>query len=178
MRLERTFCVLLTLCLVSYVSDRLQAGHGCCAHCGRAAACNKVCRLVCEEKKVDVICWGSKCEDFCIPGCSKLDCKYCEEVCQNCDQDADPEVCSKPKKFVWREWIPGCATVHTKTKLMKKVETKKIPSYKWVVEDLCAECEHKAQHAQVPSGTKLPPVPETNARMLAGTPYAADNAQQ
>lgn len=30
--------------------------------------------------------------------------------------------------------------MHTKVKLMKKVETKQVPTYKYVVEDLCEAC--------------------------------------
>jgi hypothetical protein len=43
--------------------------------------------------------------------------------------------------------MPGSAKVHTKKKLMKKTVTKKVPSHKWVVEDLCDNC---AQHSQTP----------------------------
>ena len=121
---------------------------GCCAHCGCQAQCQKVCRLVCEEKKVPVTCWGCKCEDFCLPKHSKPGCQHCEEVC-----DEDPATCDGPcthaKKFVWTEWCPGCATLHTKKKLMKKTITKKVPSYKWVVEDLCCQCQARAEAAAV-----------------------------
>ena len=36
--------------------------------------------------------------------------------------------------------MPGGAKIYTKTKLMKKVETVTVPSYKWVVEDMCVQC--------------------------------------
>ena len=56
--------------------------------------------------------------------------------------------CYEPKKFSWTQWTPGgCPTLFTKQKLMKKVVTKTVPSYKWVVEDLCAECEKAAEKA-------------------------------
>ena len=50
----------------------------------------------------------------------------------------------------------------TKNKLMKKVETKKIPSYKWVVEDLCGKCEGNCLGAAVPADAELPPPPLTD----------------
>ncbi len=62
------------------VHVQAQAGEGACARCGRAAACQKACRLVCEEKAVKIICWGAKHEDFCVPGPSHLGCRFCEQV--------------------------------------------------------------------------------------------------
>lgn len=129
--------VILALCLA--VSGDSQAGHGRCAHCGCADPCQKVCRLVCEEKKVEVVCWGMKCEDFCLPCPSKPGCEHSECVCQDCEAAA-AGICTVPQKFVWSEWCPRGAKMFTKTKLMKKVETKTVPSYKWVVEDLCSGC--------------------------------------
>jgi hypothetical protein len=129
----------------------------CCSHCGCNSQCHKVCRLVCEEKKVDVICWGCKCEYFCLPRCSKPNWQHCEEVCSDCEEPCD---CTKPdaaaKRFVWTDWIPGCATVHKRTKLMQKIVTKKVPSYKWVVEDLCPTCEASVKSAAVEPGVTVP----------------------
>jgi hypothetical protein len=130
------------------LAARATAGDGCCAHCGCQASCQKVCRLVCEEKKVPVTCWGCKCEDFCIPGHSKACCQHCEEVCTE-DAAACDAPCTHAKKFVWTEWIPGCAKLHTKKKLMKKTITKKVPSYKWVVEDLCCDCHARSEAAAI-----------------------------
>lgn len=133
-----TIVVLISALLVGWLSIAL-AGEGNCAHCGCACACQKVCRLVCEEKKVEIVCWGCKHEDFCLPGPGERGCKHCETVCD------DPTVCNKPKDFVWYDWIAGCASLHTKTKLMKKTITKKVPSYKYVVEDLCEGCKAKVE---------------------------------
>lgn len=131
-----------------------------CDHCGQVCPCQKTCRLVCETKKVEITCWGCKCEDFCIPGPGKPGCKHCETVCEHCDEIGDPKgVHSQPQKFVWTEWIPGCAKIHTKKKLMKKTVTKTISSYKWVVEDLCPHCVANAQSAPVPAGTEIPQPP-------------------
>jgi hypothetical protein len=130
-----------------------------CDHCGGGGACQKVCRLVCENKKVEVTCWGCKCEDFCIPGPSKRGCKHCDTVCEFCD-DCDPNaVHAQPKKFVWYDWMPGCATIHTRKKLVKQTVTKTVPSYKWVVEDLCPQCVASAESAPVPAGTDIPRPP-------------------
>lgn len=158
--------VLVTLVLLILVVGRAQSGDLPCAGCGRTGSCQKICRLVCEEKKVQIICWGSQCEDFCLPGPSKPGCQHCELVCEG---DTDPKSpCTKPKKFVWTDWIPAnCGKVHTKTKLMKRTVTKKVPSFKWVVEDLCAECESAKEVASIPDGTPLPPLPLVDAKVLA-----------
>ena len=118
-----------------------QARDGCCTHCGCTANCRKVCRLVCEDKKVEVVCWGCKCEEFYVAGPSKPGCKHCECVCGTCDEKrSDSTVCTKPKRYVWFDWLPGCAQCYTRTRLMKKTVTVTVPSHKWVVEELCTEC--------------------------------------
>jgi hypothetical protein len=125
------------------------AGDGCCAHCGCTAPCQKICRLVCEEKKVEVVCWGCECEDFCVPGPSKPGCTHCETVCENCD--CDSEVCSKSKRFVWSEWFPCRAKVFTKKKLMKKTVTVTVPTHRWVTEDVCGQCAAKGDGRLLPT---------------------------
>jgi hypothetical protein len=138
---------ILGLGLLTTVRTAAAAG-GCCK-CGCPQA-TKVCRLVCEEKKVQVTLWGVRDEDFCVPGPSKVGCRDCEVVADPKENDKTP--CYEPKKFSWTQWIPsGCPTMFTKQKLMKKVVTKTVPSYKWVVEDLCAECEKAAEKVH-PSG--------------------------
>lgn len=132
-----------------------------CRHCGCHNGCRKVCRLVCEEKKVEITCWGSKEEEFCIPGPSRPGCKHCETVCAECDDKHDPKSpLVLPKKFVWTEWIPGCAKVHTRKKLMKRTITKTIPSYKWVVEDLCDQCTAATPSVAVAPDALIPPLPD------------------
>jgi hypothetical protein len=175
-RISLTFGLLAMA--AAWNASAVAAGEICCALCGGHDSCNKVCRLVCEEKKVDVICWGVKCEDFCTPGPSKPGCKHCDVVCDQCDPKAkakpdDPH--SKARSFVWRDWIPWKSPqIHTKRKLMQKIETKKIPSYKWVVEDLCKECESKAKSAAVAPDAEVPFPPAIDARVIpvdfAGNP--------
>jgi hypothetical protein len=135
------------------------AGDFPCAHCGCGGPCRKVCRLVSEEKTVSIPCWGCKCEDVCLPGPSKPGCEHCELVCGTCEECGGSAVRSKPQPFVWNDWIPGSAKVHTKKKLMKKNVTKKVPSYKWIVEDLCEKCADKvtAPLATFGAAAKLAP---------------------
>jgi hypothetical protein len=67
-----------------------------------------------------------------------------------------------PRKFVWTDWIPGGATIHSRKKLMKRTVTRMVPSFKWIVEDLCEQCE-----------AKLPPA-EATALKAAPHPPAAE----
>ncbi len=115
-------------------------GTNCCAKCGCQSRCNQVCRLICEDKKVQEVCWGVQTEEFCIPGPSTPGCEHSEKVCEPGPDPKDP--CTASHKFVWTSWIPSMtAKIFTKKKLMKKTVTKTVPNYKWVVEDLCPECE-------------------------------------
>jgi len=67
------------------------AGEEGSAPCGRAAACQTSYRLVPEDKRVDVVCWGCKCEDFCVPGPSKPGCRHCDAVCESCTASGDSD---------------------------------------------------------------------------------------
>lgn len=142
-----------------------------CLHCRGAGPCQKTARLVCEEQEVEITCWGCQCEDFALPGPSRPGCKHCDTVCQDCAQQpsADgkrPGVFHLPQPFVWRDWFPNPqARVFTKKKLMKKVVKQKIPSYKWVVEDLCADCAAERPSATAPAGSAIPQ-PPPGARIL------------
>lgn len=119
---------------------------GICAHCGACGCCQKVWHPVVEEKKVEVPCWGCKCEEFCVPGPSCEGCRHCKTVCDNCNDKCDPTKShGDPKKFIWTDWFPCCAQTYTRTKLMKKVEFVRMPSYKWIEEDLCPECAAEAK---------------------------------
>ena len=152
--------LLIVVVSVMATTIHLRADSHGCAHCGCQQSCQKICRLVCEEKKVEVVCWGCQCEDFCIPGPSKPGCRKCEEVCGTCQVHSDPKVIAAPKAFSWTEWIPGCSSgIYTKKKLMKKTITKKVPSFKWVVEDLCETCQAKCQSPPIPPGVEIPPPP-------------------
>jgi hypothetical protein len=162
-----TVGVALALAVSIGIAGRACAGIGCCAHCGQSDGCQKVCRLVFEEKKITTTCWGCKCEDFCAPGPSKPGCQHCEMVC---DEGSDPKApCVQPKRLVWTEWIPGCgAKIYTKKKLMKRTITRSVPSYKWVVEDLCPECEAGCEVVDIPAGADVPPAPTVDAKLKSG----------
>jgi hypothetical protein len=112
-----------------------------CARCGAEAPCTKMCRLVCEEKKVEVVCWGCKCEEFCVPGPGCPTCEHCNTVCQSCDEGTGPsKVCSESKRVLWYDWRPSYAQMYTRTKLMRRTEVVKVPTYKWVTVDVCCNC--------------------------------------
>lgn len=133
--------------------------HGRCFRCQHTSACQKICRLEPDEKKVSVTCWSYECEDFCVPGKSQLACDRCEMVCE--EPPEGDSLCAHPKRMVWKEWLPGCsAKIRTKKKLMKQTVTKKVPTFKWVVEDLCADCEAEVVPPTIPAGTEIPPVPK------------------
>ena len=156
--------VLLVVTAVINIVCLARAADECCAHCGCLQGCQKVCRLVCEQKKITTTCWGSKCEDFCIPGPSKSGCKHCETVCEECSDPKSP--CVQPKRLIWTEWIPSSsAKVYTKKKLMKRTVTTTVPSYKWVVEDLCPHCEGKCAVVNIPPGADVPPAPTVDAKI-------------
>ncbi len=126
-------------------------GDGCCDNdCGSG----KVCKLVCTTKKVKTICYGCKCEDFCVPGRSERGCTHCESV-GDCGCDTDccghaPSCCIK-----WTEWIPGCATMRTRKKLVKYEAVKEVPSYKWEVVDACGCNQDNCCVKAAPAGAKL-----------------------
>ena len=152
---------LLLLSIAVLAAASVVAGDGLCRHCRRSAACCQVCRLVKEEKKVAITCWACEEEPFCVPGPSHKVCKHVDYVC---DESRPGEPCAKPKKFVWTEWLPSCnSKIFTHKKLMKKVETKKIPSYKWVVEDVCEACQKELQVAELPTDAAVPLPPIVNA---------------
>ena len=132
-----------------------------CAHCACRNA-QKVCRLVCKEKSVSVVCWGCLEEDFCLPGHSKEGRQHCEWVCADCESEEDVQ--AKPKRFVWSDWFPsGPASLNTRRKLMKRTITKKVPRYEWVVEDLCAECQASVTLPVAPSPEEIPSLPSLTA---------------
>jgi hypothetical protein len=116
--------------------------------------------LVCEEKQVEVVCWGCKHEDFCLPGPSCRGARHCETVCDTCGDKESEGICVEPQEKIWYEWIPGLsAKKYTKAKLMRGVTTIKVPSHKWVLEEMCADCVAKHQPPTVPPGSQLPAQP-------------------
>lgn len=155
--------LLSAILLAAALTSHANAEDCCCAHCGCAAPCLKVCRLVCDEKKVEVFCWGCKCEEFCLPCHSKPGCRHCETVCDDCGIRDRETPHSEPKRFIWFDWFPGGAKIYTRTRLMRKTETVNVPSYKWVVEDLCAECMARVEHSGAAIVAEMPPTPKKSA---------------
>ncbi len=129
-------------CLGLFTTPNAVAQDRCCAHCGCHERVTKICRFVREDKKITATCWGVQEESFCVNGPSCEGCKHCETICKKDRSDkADVQVCSKPKTLTWTNWIPQAnASIFTKKKLMKKTVTKSVPSFRWVVEDLCDRC--------------------------------------
>jgi hypothetical protein len=105
------------VCLLAAVVS-LAGGDGRCDRCGCCCECQKVCRVVCEMKEHDKVCYSCKCEDFCVPGRS--------EQCGDCN-------CKDHQ-------VPTAAYVKTKRQLVKTVVKEKKPHYKLVVENLCPNC--------------------------------------
>ncbi len=112
---------------------------GGCVKCGKRGGC-KICRLVSEERKITLVCWGIKDEAFCVTGPNTPGCEHNEWVCGS--SPGDEETCAKPKRMVWTDWIANRHTqTFTRHKLMKRTVTKTVPGFKWVVEDLCPDCQ-------------------------------------
>lgn len=115
----------------------LRAGAPCCAGCGCQPCTRKVCRLICETKEVSKPVYECKCEDFCIPGRS-ISCRA------PCDC---PGECCKDHTI----YKPTCGCVRSRTVLVIKKETKKVPAYKCVVEEVCTHCGHCAHAVDYPA---------------------------
>ena len=101
-------------------------------------ACGKVCKLVCETKKLTAIGYGNECKTICLPGPSRQGSKHCAACCGKCK--CDPCICcqeSAPKcEFCWRDWFAcGCAKPRTVKVLTKWQAEKKICWYHWEVVD-------------------------------------------
>jgi hypothetical protein len=112
--------------LVALAWGEMAVAQECCDRCG-CQSCRKVCRVVCDVKKVPHTTYTCECEDFCVPKRSER----CGTTCE-CDCNGHPH--RKPN------FVPTCATVRTKNKLIKHVEEKEVKTYKWVVEYLCDDC--------------------------------------
>jgi hypothetical protein len=104
-----------------------------------APPCGKVCRLVCEKKKIPGIGYGSKCETICIPGPSRQGCKNCDTTC--CAGD-DIKGCRPKIEFSWYDYFAcGCAQPREIRLLTKYQAEKEVPSYHWeVVDAACCDC--------------------------------------
>ena len=119
----------------------------------RRSACGKVCKLVCETKKLTAIGYGNECKSICVPGPSRPGCKHCAVCCGECK--CDPCTCcehSTPKcEFCWRDWfVCGCCRPRTVKVLTKWQAEKTICWYHWeVVDRSCCDCASQIGDADV-----------------------------
>jgi len=142
-----------------------------CAICGCHAPCKKVCRLVCETKKVEETVWEVQCEDFC-PLLPKIFGKKCGCGDAGCGQDPAAsggcEVgCGKEPP------LPQCGKSRTKKTLVKKTITKEVPVYRCVVEYVCDGCEGGCGATAAPAA---PAAPEQKAAPAPPPPPPAPKA--
>lgn len=117
----------------------LAAASPCCSSCGCQQACNKICRLVCETRKVTKIEYSCECEEFCVPGPSRR--------CRSAHCDADCDVACRVT------WVPTCADVKTRKKLLKHEVTHEEPAYTWVIDEVCPACGHCARSSDIDPAT-------------------------
>jgi hypothetical protein len=106
-------------------------------------ACGKVCKLVCETKKITAIGYGNECKLISLPPPSQPGCKHCSCCCG--EVKCEPGQCCQPAapkfEFCWRNWLVcGCACPRTVKVLTKWQVEKKIPWYHWEVID-AAKCD-------------------------------------
>ncbi|MCI0332388.1 MAG: hypothetical protein L0228_04095 [Planctomycetes bacterium] len=106
-------------------------------------ACGKVCKLVCETKKLPAVGYGYQCESICIPSPSRQGCKHCDVTC--CPGD-DREGCPPKIEFCWYDWFAcGCAKPRTVKVLTKFQAEREVKSYHWEVVDASC-CDGVSQH--------------------------------
>jgi len=153
---RRTLIGCLVIVLGTFAARPSDAGGGCCDRCGSEGS-QKVCRLKCTYKEVKITCWTSKCEDFCVPGPCPLPCGH---GCLPASCDACAGACDGGCTGAG---APRHARIRTKKMLMKKVITKKVPVYEWVVEDLCGACDARVEAPTVAANAVIPPPPTVNA---------------
>jgi hypothetical protein len=152
-------------CGVAGCTDPSACHH--CRHCGGADGC-LTCRLVPEDKKLKVTCFAAECKPLCLPCPSHKGCRNVD--CADCSKEG---VSSSQKKVVWFDWCATSAKVHTPKHLMRKTTEKKVPSFKWVVENLCDKCQAECQEQTVPAPADAPPPPKVGAKILYGVPLAS-----
>lgn len=108
-------------------------------------ACGKVCKLVCETRKLVDVGYGNECKAICLPAPSRPGCKHCMTVCGECktnDPCSNCETTAPKFEFCWRDWFAcGCTTPRNIKVLTKYQAEKKICWYHWeVVDASCCDC--------------------------------------
>lgn len=117
-------------------------------------ACGKVCKLVCETRRLTSIGYGSKCKSICLPDPSRAGCKHgaiCYGKCDDKPGDCCPN-CQPKCEFCWRDWFAcGCAQPRMVHVLTKYQAEKKICWYHWeVVDAACCDCAEPTEAAGMP----------------------------
>ncbi len=115
-----------------------------CDRCGDQAACHRICRVVCEYKKVKVTRWECKVEQICLPRRGK----HCGHHGHCSCQPVPPQ--------------PG--RVRCRKRLIRVEETKLVPSYRLVVEYLCSQCAASCQGGSSSAPPPAPPEPKSAQR--------------
>jgi hypothetical protein len=126
----------MLMALVSVAEEQPAAAKhdGHCDTCGSCDCVRKVCVPTMTEKTITKVCWGYKCEDFCIPGPS---------VC--CGKQCHRDDCGSWWHFLWK---PTCAEVRTKHVPVKHEVKRKVPKVEWNIEERCDAC--RAAHKPEP----------------------------
>jgi hypothetical protein len=113
---------------------------GCCEHCGA----RKVCKVVCEMKKVRKTVWAVECEEFCplLPRlCRDGDpcCDPCQPACRDRKCGKCRDCCDPCAEIEGRKYVPPkCGKLRTVKKLVRKEIECEVPGYKCVV--VCPRC--------------------------------------
>ena len=162
----RAFTLALGITLLSFALARGALADDLMFGCWQRPTCGKVCKLVCEPKKLAAVGYGCKCNTIAVPGPSCEGCKHCAVQC--CPSDAcgpcgsnDGDVCCGPCckgccceaapakiEFCWHDWFTnGCARPRTVKLLTKYQAEKKIDWYHWEVVDASECCCADAQAA-------------------------------
>ena len=160
-KMNRT-AMCLAMAIIGMVSQNANAGD-CCCHCGENCGVRKVCRLKDSTRKIEKLCFGCQCEDYCISGKACRGCLHCENNCeQNCECQQQCDDCCKECKekkpwccLKWFDFKPLCAEVRTKKKLIMYKATKEVPSWKWEVEEVCASCCPQCNCAALGDGMEV-----------------------
>jgi hypothetical protein len=92
-------------------------GPGVCCDDG----CHKGCRPTVEKKDVSTRCYGSRCEDFCLPKCSHLCHLFGSSGCTDCCEDGACHDCEHPRTRKYlvlyihhhEECVPKCVVVES-----------------------------------------------------------------
>jgi hypothetical protein len=124
-------------------------------------------------KDVKVTCYACKEQDICIPGHSTKCGEVCEpnpcclahpddcETCQNRSHGFLSGLCTQPTSEHRTLWEPSCSgKIRSVNKLVKYEATKKVPTYKWVVEYCCERCAaeiHREEQSILAQQSSPPP---------------------